>query len=333
MKNGRIMISRHGGPEVLEAVTQDLRNAGPGEVRIRVLAAGVSWADCMMRRGSYPSQPKLPFTPGYDIVGVVEQLGPGTESLEPGQMVASLTVHGGYSQFVFRPASELVPVPAGLDPAAAVCLVLNYTTAYQMLHRYARVKERDRILVHSAAGGVGTAVLQLGRLRQLEMFGTASPAKLDLVSRLDCRAIDYKNSDFVNEVRALAPGGVDLVLDSIGGRHWLRSSECLRRGGLLVAYGSQNAILGEISRKLEDVACVAFLAVRPGRRFSFYSITAVKKQHPDWFREDLSLLFTLLSEGRIQPLIADRMPWTQAAEAHRRLEEGRAEGKLVLVFD
>lgn len=316
----------------MAVVTEQLRDPGPGEVRIRVLVAGVSWADCMMRHGTYPAQPQLPFTPGYDIVGTVDKSAPGITRLAEAQVVAALMGHGGYSQFVFRPESDIVPVPAGLDPAEAVCLVLNYVTAYQMLHRVAGVKAGDKILVHSAAGGVGTAVIELGKLAGLKMFGTASTGKLELVSTLGCEAIDYRKSDFVKEVRSRTGDGVNYVFDPVGGTHWLRSSQCLKPGGLLIPFGSQNSVAGGAMRKLEDIVSAGYVALRPGRRISLYSISGMKRKQPNWFREDLSILFQLLSEKRIKPLVADRIPWTDAVEAHRRIESGQLQGKLVLSF-
>jgi len=316
----------------MTVITEQIRDPGPGEARIRVLAAGVAWADCMMRRGTYYAQPELPFTPGYDIIGVIEQVGPRVTQVTEGQVVAALIGHGGYSQFLIRPESDIVPVPDGLDPAEAVCLLLNYVTAYQMLHRVAAVKAGEKVLVHSAAGGVGTAVVELGKLAGLQLFGTAATGKLDLVTRLGCVAIDYRKSDFVKEVRSRTGDGVNLALDSIGGAHWVRSSRCLKPGGMLIPYGSQNALHGGIVRKLEDRASAALVAIRRDRRISLYSISGMRRKHPEWFREDLSILFRLLSEKRIKPLAADRLPWTEAVEAHRRLEAGQLQGKLVLDF-
>ena len=334
---GRVVIARFGGLEVLEIVREDLRQARPGEVRVRVQAAGVAWVELMLRTGTYPGQPKPPLTPGYDVVGVVDQRGAGATRFAEGDRVAALIVHGGYSEYVFVPEAELVPVPAGLDPAEAVCLVLNYMTAYQMLHRVAQVEKGGRLLVHNAAGGVGTAVLDLGRLAGLDMLGTASTGKLALVEKLGARPIDYRREDFVERTRALVPGGVDLVLDSIGGAHWLRSRRCLRRGGRLVAFGSQGVLAAGSSRlpaTLAVYAAAAYLMALPlgGRRFTFYAITAMKSKHPDWFREDLANLFRLLGEGQIHPLIAQRLPWTEAREANRLLEAGAVQGKLVLTF-
>jgi len=336
MKYGRIVISRYGGPEVLEITELELRDAGPGEVRVKVLAAGVSWADYMMRQGAYPRQPKPPLTPGYDIVGIVDQNGSGATRYQVGRRVAALLIYGGYSEYVFVPEDKLVPVPEELDPAEAVCLILNYVTAYQMLHRVVQLNKVRRALVHSAAGGVGTALLELGRMAGVEMFGTASKRKHALVRSLSAEPIDYQNQDFVAEIRRLSGDGVDLVCDSIGGWHWLRSYRCLRAAGTLVAFGSQAALVkGRKSPAgtAATFAAAAFLYVRPGsRRFAFYSITAMRDRHPEWFHEDMATLFVLLGEGRIKPVVAEHLSWREARRANELLEQGAVQGKVVLTF-
>jgi len=336
MRYRRIVISRFGGPEVLDVVEDNLRDARPGEVRVKVLAAGVSWVEYMMRQNTYPGQPKPPFTPGYDVVGIVDQTGDGANQYRLGQKVAALLIHGGYSEYVFVPAQSLVPVPDELDPAEAVCLVLNYVTAYQMLHRTVQLQTGRRLLVHSAAGGMGTALLQLGRDIGLQMYGTASLSKHGLIEKLGARAIDYKNEDFVAWIRHLTGDGVDLVCDAIGGPHWLRSYRCLRPGGTLVAYGSQVTLVNgrkSFPRTLGVFACAALLYLRPGQRhFKFYSITSARKRNPAWFREDLSTLFQMLRDHRIQPVIATRLPFTEARQANDLLEKGAVQGKIVLTF-
>ena len=192
MKSLRIIVRRLGGPEVLETVEVEAPEPGRGEVRVRVLAAGVSFADLLMREGIHPEKTLLPFTPGWDIVGVVEKTGDEASQAMVGQMVAALPIHGGYAQHICLPQSELTPVPDGLDPAEAVSLVLNYVTAYQMMHRVAHASRGQRVLIHGAAGGVGTALLQLGRLVGLEMYGTASLATHQIVSDLGATPIDYQ---------------------------------------------------------------------------------------------------------------------------------------------
>jgi NADPH:quinone reductase-like Zn-dependent oxidoreductase len=330
----RIVISRLGGPEVLEVVEDELRDAREGEVRVKVLAAGVSWVERMMRHGSYPGQPKPPFTPGYDVVGVVDQRGPGASRFAEGDRVAALTIHGGYAEYVYLREEELVPVPAEVDPAEAVCLVLNYVTAYQMLHRTAQLASGQSALVHSAAGGVGTAFLELARLAGVTTYATASAAKHEIVTRLGGHPIDYRQEDFVRAVRDLTRGaGVDAVFDAVGGRHWLRSGRCLRAGGQLVAYGSQHEVgQNRFSALAEDAASALLVLLWPGRRFRFYAITSLKRDHPDWFREDLTALFDLLAQGKIRPVIMDRIPWREARRAQEILDQGAVQGKLVLTF-
>lgn len=324
---GRIVCSRLGGPEVLVEGKAELRDARAGEVRIRVAAAGVAWADCMMRRGTYPDQPKTPFTPGYDVAGVVDQRGPGASKYEPGQAVAALTVRGGYAEYAYVPEAEIVPLPAGVDAAEAACLVLNYVTARELLHRAVALGAGDRILIHSAAGGVGTALLELGKLEGLRMWGTASKAKHALVTRLGGEPIDYRSERFEDVVlRGTGGEGVVAAFDPIGGWHWLRSSKCVRRSGTVVAFGSQGA------GKMEDAGGAIACWLWPGKRFTFFSVTSAKKKHPEWFGEDLRTVLSLLAERRIAPVIGAKLPWQKAAEANRMLEDGAVEGKIILTF-
>src|SRR5262245_4096694 len=237
VKYTRIIVTHYGGPDALQVLEEECPELKRGEVRVRVLAAGVALPDLMMREGVHPETPPLPFTPGWDLIGVVDRLGDGISGIEPGQTVAALPITGAYAEFVCLPQRELVPVPSGLDAAEAVSLVLNYVTAYQMLHRAAKVRPGQRALIHGAAGGVGSALLQLGRLVGLEMYGTCSARGASAVSDLGGIPIDYQHLDFVEEVHRRARGGVDVVFDGIGGTHIWRSRKALRPGGRVVAYG------------------------------------------------------------------------------------------------
>src|SRR5262249_15128350 len=174
VRHRRIIVMHYGGPEELRVVEEECPEPKPGEVRVRVQAAGVAVPDVMMREGIHPETPPGPFTPGWDLVGVVDRVGPGVSGIEAGQIVAALPITGAYAEFVCLPQSELVPVPAGLDAGEAVSLVLNYITAYQMMHRSASVRGGQRALIHGASGGVGSALLQLGRLAGVQMCGTCS---------------------------------------------------------------------------------------------------------------------------------------------------------------
>src|SRR5205809_3961517 len=239
----RVVVDHYGGPEVLQVVEEDDPRPGPGEVRVRVLAAGVSFSDALLRAGTYLGGPKPPFTPGYELVGVVEELGPGCSRLRVGDPVAALTVWGADAERVCVPENYAVEVPEDLDPAEVVSLVLPYMTAYQLLHRVARVKSGETVLVHGAAGRVGTAVLELGAVAGLRMYGTASARDRAAVERLGATFIDYRTEDFLARVRELTDGeGVDVALDGFGGALSLRSFRALRPGGRLVVFGHSGTV-------------------------------------------------------------------------------------------
>jgi NADPH:quinone reductase-like Zn-dependent oxidoreductase len=331
-KNMRVLVAAKGGPEVLKLVEEDLPEPQAGEVRVRVLAAGVAFADVLIRRGLYPDNPAFPLTPGYDIVGEIDALGQNVEEFSLGKRVAALTMTGGYSRFTIVPAAGLVAVPDGLDPSEAVCLVLNYVTAYQMLHRLAQLNAGQKFLVHSAAGGIGTAALQLGKIAKLETFGTASKAKLGLVSALGAVPIDYRAEKFPARIRQLVPDGLDCVLDPVGGTHWWASYTCLRRGGILLCYGAQvNLSEGTLAAGL-GFALFGLMRVLPdGKKLRWYNSGTFRDQHPEWFREDLTILFNLLLARSIEPVIARKFRLRDASRANEMLEKGQAAGKLVLL--
>ena len=344
MKHTRIIVRYYGGPEALLVIEEECPEPKGGEVRVRVLAAGVSLPDLMMREGIHPETPRLPFTPGWDLVGVVDRVGADTSGVEPGQMVAALPISGAYAEFVCLPPRELVPVPSGLDPAEAVSLVLNYVTAYQMLHRSAKARPGQRVLIHGAAGGVGTALLQLGRLAGLAMYGTCSSRGASVVSGLGGVPIDYQQQDFVKETHRLTGEGVDVVFDGIGGTHIWRSRTALRPGGRVVAYGLTSSLRGGRlasgrpgrRRRFRAIAIFGVYIVGgwllPGRRRVVpYSIQWLKRVRPAWFRQDLSALFDLLEQKRLKPLVARRFPLADARGAQELLGEGGVTGKIVLV--
>ncbi|MGZ3636507.1 MAG: medium chain dehydrogenase/reductase family protein [Ktedonobacterales bacterium] len=336
MKYRHVVVQQTGGPEVLHVVEDELPVPGPGQARIKILAADVSFTDVNLRRGRYPGAPKPPFTPGYAMVGVVDELGPDASGLAVGQPVAALTVYGSYSQYICLPVGKLVPMPAGLDPAEAVSLVFSYVAAYQMLHRVAHVAPGERILVHGAAGGMGTAFLELGHLAGLEMYGTASRPKHDLVACLGATPIDYKSEDFVARIAALTRGqGVDAAFDPIGAAHLRQTTRAVRSGGTVVGYGfyatanrGRNIVLDVLSQYMQ----VALGALPPSRKHvAFYDIRPLAKKHPEWFREDLTALLNLLAAGRLRPVIAARLPLDEVVRAHQLVEHAEVQGKLVLI--
>src|SRR5580693_2777918 len=316
-----VRISRFGGPEVLELAEESIiPNPGPGEVRIKVLAAGTGFTDSFIRRGRYPDfKGPLPFTPGYELVGVVEKTGSDVTVPREGQIVADLCVVGGYAQYAIRPAHFLVPVPDGLDPAEAVCIPLAYLTAFQMLTRFRRLCPGETILVIGASGTVGTALLDLAHHFGLKAIGTCSATNCDAVERMGATAIDYRAGDFVASVRQLTAGrpggaGVDAAFDAIGGAHFGRSFACLASGGLLVGYGSQTMAVGREGLLAAGLG-LARLAlwnklsfILRGRRALFYSITARRSTHPEEFKADMVSLLELVREGAISPVVVDRLP-------------------------
>jgi NADPH:quinone reductase-like Zn-dependent oxidoreductase len=335
MKYHRVVVTRHGGPDVLQMVEEDLPEPQAGQVRVKVLAAGVSAYDLMFRRAAWlPGTPPVPFTLGTDVVGVVDKLGQGVSTVEPGQMVAGATFSldslGGYTESICLPESDLVPAPSGVDPAEAVCVVINYLTAHMALHRVANVRSGERVLIHGAAGGVGTALLQLGKLAGLEMYGTASKHNHEFVSALGATPIDYRTENFVKRIRALTGGGADVVFDPIGGaRQVWRSHRAVRKGGRLVWFGvaaTKKRGLGVIPFTL---LMVGLLKLAPGgKRAPLFPDLA---EDNAWYRETLAELLDLLAAGKIKPVVAERIPLAEAARAHEMLERGGYAGKVVLV--
>jgi NADPH:quinone reductase len=353
----RVVVDHYGGPDVLNVVEDDIPEPGPGEVRVRVLAAGVSYTDAMLRAGTYLGVPKPPFTPGYELVGVVEELGPGCSRLRVGDRVAALTVWGADAECVCVLEANAVEVPADLDAAEVLSLVLTYMTAYQLLHRTAKVERGESVLVHGAAGRVGTAVLELGALAGLRLYGTCSARDRAVVERLGAVAFDYRTEDFLARVRELPGKGVDVVLDGLGGALSLRSFRALRSGGRLVVYGHSSTISqGHRSWRgwIEWYAATATVALwgllSPRRRVFAYRIQKLTKGHQvipmgsrrplpvgggprnrEWFREDFVALLELLRAHKIHPVVAERLPLSDARRAHELLETSAAKGKLVLV--
>jgi NADPH:quinone reductase-like Zn-dependent oxidoreductase len=334
----RVVVDHYGGPEVVKVVEVEVPRPGPGEVRVRVLAAGVSFTDSQLRAGTYLGGPKPPFTPGYELVGIVEALGPGCKRLREGDRVGALTVWGADAERVCVPEKYAVEVPEDLDPAEVVSLVFSYMTAYQLLHRTAKAKRGEAVLVHGAAGRVGTALLELGALAGLRMYGTASARDRATVERLGAVAIDYRNEDFLARVRELTGDGVDIALDPIGGAVSLRSFRALRPGGRLVVYGRHATIAHGTknwSAVFEWYAGTAAVAIwgllSPRRQVMAYRIQKLRIHHQDWFSEDFRALLELLRSRKIHPVVAERMPLTEARRAHELLESTAATGKLVLV--
>lgn len=332
-----IQVIRSGGPDVLKVVEEaQLPEPKSGEVRVKVLAAGTGFTDTIIREGKYPGvKDKPPFTLGYDWVGVVDKLGSGVTHLHEGQTVADMPVIGGYTQYLCVAADRVVPCPDGLDPAQAVCMILSYTTAYQMLTRECRLKPGDKCLVHAAGGAVGTALLELGREMGLEVYGTASSGKHELVRSFGATPIDYRNEDFVERTLELSGGGVDAVFDTLGGNNWGRSYRCLRSGGKLVGFGAMQLSTGEESLPQLMWGFAKLLGlwklIPNGKHSSFYNIQNRREKLPQEFIEDVQTLMHWLKEGKLKPAIAECVPLEQAAAVHEKIDKATIPGKIVLM--
>jgi NADPH:quinone reductase-like Zn-dependent oxidoreductase len=329
----RVVISRYGPPEVLKVVEEaELPEPTAGEVRVKVLAASASYTDTMIRKGAYPEvKEKPPFSPGYDMVGVVDKTGEGADRFHVGDKVCNLTVIGAYSEYLCAAEDRLVTVPDDVDPGEATSLVLSFMTAYQMLHRTVKIRPGQSILVHGASGAVGTALLALAQLNGVRVFGTASAPKHDLLAPYGASLIDYRREDFVERLEREAPGGVDAAFDALGLKSFKRSLKTVKPGGTLVAYGFSSAVDKGKGAVVRDFLGFKLMSLIPdSRKKVFYSITAERKRHPQWFPEDLTLLFELLAGGKIRPAVWRRFPLSEARQAHRLIEAGKPKGKIIL---
>jgi NADPH2:quinone reductase len=324
-----MMITKPGGPEVLQPVDLPLVEPGPGELRVRLRACGVGATDLMMLKGGYAFAPKLPLVGGYEISGVVEALGGGVSGFHVGQRVAALSVYGGFAEYLVRDARHFVGIPDEVSDVQAASVILNYVTAWQMIHRVAKVQAGQTALVTGAGGGVGSALLQLLRLAGVKAYGSASPGKHGLVAKLGAIPIDYQAGPVNDLVRTHEPTGVDVAFDAIGGANIRHCIRAVRKGGTAVGYGfmAVDSTLAKM-RMFWDIFVGARLR---GRRGSFYGISLWYRKDPKPFHEDLPKIFALLARRKIAPVISATMPLADARQALELLATGTVEGKIVLV--
>lgn len=336
-----IVLPGVGEPESLQVRTRELPPPGAGQALVRVEASGISFAEQQMRRGKYYDQPAFPFVPGYDLVGVVEALGPAVPpdtGVRVGQRVAALTKTGGWADRVLLPAADLVAVPDGVDPAEAETVVVNGVTAWRMLHRAAPVRSGQSIVVLGANGGVGSTLLQLARYAGIRVIGTASLRHHDQLRQLGAIPLDYHDTDLPARVRELAPDGVAAVFDHVGGPGIEGSWRMLGRAGTLVSYGSASTKDLPGNPRLPVLKLLARLVawnlLPNGRRARFFNLWAGKARNPDRYRAqlrtDLGEVLGLLAKGEISAQVARTYPLTQAADALRYAESGGVTGKVVL---
>jgi len=338
MRTTEIELPAAGEPETLRSRTRDLADPGPGEALVRVEVTGVSFAEQQMRRGKYYDQPAFPFVPGYDLVGVVERVGTGTTGVAVGDRVAALTKTGGWAEHVVLPVRDLVPVPDGVDAADAETAVVNGLTAWRMLHRTARVRPGDTVVVLGAAGGVGSLLVQLAIEAGATVVGVVGARQLERVRQLGAIALDHRDDDVAARVREIAPGGVRAVFDHVGGPGIASSWRMLGRGGTLVSYGTAATKDLPGDPRLPVLRLIARLALwnllPNGRRARFFDLWAGNRRNPERYRreagEDLARVFALLRDGRITAQIAGEFPLAEAAAALRLAEQGGLTGKVLL---
>jgi len=334
-----IWITRAGGPEALVVRETPDPEPGPGQVRIRVHTAGLNFAEVMAAQGLYPDAPKPPCVVGYEVAGVVDALGEGTQEPATGSRVLALTHFGGHADVVCVPAEQVLPIPDSMSFEEAAAIPVNYITAYHMLFHVAGIRPGERVLVHMAAGGVGIAVLQLCRtVADVEVFGTASAAKHETLRAEGCEhPIDYRTADYAAEVGRLTGGeGVDIVLDALGGKDWRKGMKLLRPCGRLIAFGFANMTSGprrrpsRMAAQLVGVPLITPLQLMSQNR----TISGVNIGHL-WgqaalLREELQAVLALWEEGTIKPRIDGSYPFTEAAAAHQRILQRQNIGKVLL---
>jgi NADPH:quinone reductase-like Zn-dependent oxidoreductase len=337
-----VWISRHGGPEVLQVRDTTDPEPGPGQVRVRVRAAGLNFSEVMARMGLYPDAPRPPCVVGYEVSGEVDALGSGVAGPPIGTRVIALTRFGGHAELLCVPERSVIPMPEGMEYEAGAALPVNYVTAYHILFRVAALRPGDRVLVHMAAGGVGIAALQLCKtVEGVVTYGTASASKHDAIRAEGCQnPIDYRSRDWEVEVRRLTGGkGVDVVLDPLGGWDTRRGYRLLRPAGRLITYGMANLASGG-RRSLMTLVRHGLPAMLP--HFSPMEIMndnrAVAGVHIGhlWGEEamlasEMAELLELFRKGSIKPHIDSKYPFEKAADAHRRIQERRNVGKVLLV--
>jgi NADPH:quinone reductase len=323
-----VMLTKKGGPEALQIVELPVEFPGPGQLRVRVRSAGVGSTDLLVLAGNYRYAPKIPVVPGYEVAGVVEAIGAGVTGFDVGDRVAALTVYGGFAELLVREAEHFIPIPDAVSDRDAAAVILNYVTAWQMIHRLAKVKPGQTALVTGAAGGMGTAALQLLRLAGVKTYGAASAPKHGTLRSLGATPIDYRAGSIDRLTRNLEPKGVDCVFDAVGGDNIGPCIGALRRGGTLVGFGFMGAS-GTFSR-LAMFANI-FLGARLRRRQGmFYGITMLYRKNPKPLREDLLKIFALLVDKEIDPLVNRAFPLLDARRALEFLAAGSVEGKIIL---
>lgn len=333
----RVWIPRRGGPEVLELREEPDPRPAAGELRVRVAYAGVNFAEVMARLGLYPDAPPPPFVPGYEVAGTVDATGPGVGEDWMGRRVTAVTRFGGYADTVCLSPALVLPTPDSLPDDRAAALPVNFLTAHQMLHRVCAVREGETVLVHGAAGGVGTAAVQLCRVAGARVVGTASPSKHETLRALGVVPVDSRSRDWPSAVREATGGrGVNVALDPVGGVSFRRSYDLLAPGGRLCCFGVSAMAPG--TRRNPAAALWTLLRMPRfgpvGLMNDNRSVAGVNLgrlwDETEMLRPQFAAVLRLASEGRVTPVLDRAFPLEEAAQAHARLQDRENVGKVLL---
>ena len=340
-------VNEFGDSSKIVPTVTELAAPAKGEVQLRMVAMGLSMADVLIRRGLYMDVKKPNVVLGYEGIGIIESVGSGVNEAFPhltkGVQVAIMSITGNNAHFRNIAAEEVVPLPSPVsdsDMPSVAALMLNYVTAYQMIHRQSLQFDANqpakKVLVHSAAGGVGMAIIQLLGSLNVEIYGTASKKNHERLRHYGVTPIDYKNEDVASICQKV--GGMDIVFDGIGGTHLNLSNKCLTKKGSLVCYGMTELVKGKRTSRLAFFKFIAtsiryMVKTKTSSRYTFYSITEMRKNQPKWFVEDFNQVFKAFKEGKVQPELAPVLPLSQVAKAHNQLEQGLTVGKQVLLAD
>ena len=339
-----VVITSHGGPEVLQVQERPDPPVGPGEVRIAVKAAGINFADTLARTGMYPDSPKVPCVVGYEVAGEVESVGEGVETFAVGDRVLGGTRFNGQAELVTVREDMVYELPKDLSFEQGAAFPVNYATAQAGLVTMAGLKQGERVLIHAAAGGVGISATQVAKLIGAEVFGTASASKHDAIREQGVdHPIDYRTQDFAEEIRRITGGeGIDVAFDALGPTSFRKDYQLLRPGGRLVMYGASEVQTGG-QRSIPTA--VRTLAKSPFASMPWWKGLGVMNENKgvfglnmlSWWDEEQSIdrviepLIEPLQKGELEPVVAEAFPFDRAPDAHRFIAERRNIGKVVLV--
>lgn len=339
-----VVITKNGGPEVLQVQERPDPEVGPGEVRIAVRAAGINFADLLARTGMYPDAPKTPSVVGYEVAGEVESVGSGVERFSAGDRVFAGCQFGGYAELVTTAEADVMPLPESLSFEQGAAIPVNYATAYAGVVMMGGLREGDRLLLQAAAGGVGIAATQIAKARGAEIFGTASASKHEaIVAQGVTHAIDYRTQDFEAEVMRITNGeGIDVAFDAIGPSSFRKDYRLLRPGGRLICFGVSEVQTGE-GRNIPGL--IKGLAGMTTATMPWWKSLTIMNENKgvfglnmlSWWKQDGDLARVIeplvddLASGVLSPVVAEAFPFERAPDAHRFIHERKNVGKVVLV--